>query len=73
MDCPYIGDVNGGALMNLTFIIDNEELLIERVSGMENLNKLKPINKLKILETIRNKIEREILSMIYKVERDYTE
>ncbi len=59
--------------MNLTFIIDNEELLIERVSGMENLNKLKPINKLKILETIRNKLEREILSMIYKVERDYME
>lgn len=53
-------------LIAITFHI-NEESLIERVSGLEHLNKLKPVRKLKALQGMRNKTERLIFETIMRV------
>ena len=50
----------------VTFFIDAKEQLIERIAGVEFLNEMKPISKLKVLQTMRSKIEREILSTLLR-------
>lgn len=50
--------------MSQIVIYLNDEGLIERISGMENLKEFGGHRKLKVLQGIRNKFEREILSTI---------
>lgn len=48
----------------------NKEGLIERISGMEQLKELSGYKKLKVLQGIRNKFEREIFSIMARLKPD---
>ena len=48
----------------------NEEGLIERISGMEHLKEFGGYRRVKVLQSIRNKFEREIFAAITRFGHD---